>query len=149
MGRDAVQEPAVVGDDHGAACEVLDTFLQGPDGVYIHIVGGLVEQEDIALVLEGQGQVETVALTSGEDTAELLLVGSREVEARDVGAGVDLTVAQADELGVLRYGLVDGLVGVYALRKRVVLPAPLGPMTPTMPAGGREKVRCSKRSLSP
>ena len=77
VGRDAVQEPAVVGDDHGAAGEVLDTFLQGADGVYIHIVGGLVEQEDIALVLEGQGQVEAVALTSGEDAAELLLVGSR------------------------------------------------------------------------
>ena len=111
--------------------------------------------------------MEAVALTSGEDAAEFLLVGSREVEAGDVGAGVDLAVAEADEFGVLGYGLVDGLVGVNALvllvyieplsgcsmpmmrRKRVVLPAPLGPMTPTMPAGGREKVRCSKRSLSP
>ena len=77
--------------------------------------GGLVEQEHVALVLEGKGQVETVALTAGEDAAELFLIGSREVEAGDVGAGVDLAVAQTDEFGVLRYGLVDGLVRVYAL----------------------------------
>ena len=64
VGRDAVQEPAVVRDDHGAAGEVLDTFLQGADGVDVHVVGGLVEQEHVSLVLEGQGQVEAVALTS-------------------------------------------------------------------------------------
>jgi hypothetical protein len=31
----------------------------------------------------------------------------------------------------------------------VVLPAPLAPTTPTMPAGGRENVRSSNRSFSP
>jgi hypothetical protein len=36
-----------------------------------------------------------------------------------------------------------------SIRKSVVLPAPFGPMTPTMPPGGREKVRSSIRSLSP
>ena len=35
------------------------------------------------------------------------------------------------------------------MRNRVVLPAPLGPMTPTMPPGGRLKVRSSMSSLSP
>jgi len=74
VGGDAVQEPAVVGDDHGTAREVLDAFLQGADGVHVHVVGRLVEQEDIALVLEGQCQVEAVALTAGEHSAELLLV---------------------------------------------------------------------------
>src|SRR5438552_188452 len=34
-------------------------------------------------------------------------------------------------------------------RKSVVLPAPFGPMTPTMPPRGSEKLRSSKSSLSP
>jgi hypothetical protein len=33
--------------------------------------------------------------------------------------------------------------------KRVDLPAPLGPMTPTIPPGGSVKDRFSKSSLSP
>src|ERR1700757_3219885 len=35
------------------------------------------------------------------------------------------------------------------MRNSVVLPAPFGPTTPTMPAGGGEKVRSSTRSRSP
>ena len=35
------------------------------------------------------------------------------------------------------------------MRKSVVLPAPLGPITPTIPAGGSEKERSSISSLSP
>ena len=35
------------------------------------------------------------------------------------------------------------------MRKSVVLPAPFGPITPTMPPGGSEKVRSSNSSLSP
>ena len=34
-------------------------------------------------------------------------------------------------------------------RKRVVLPAPLGPITPTMPLGGSMKLRSLKRTFSP
>ena len=35
------------------------------------------------------------------------------------------------------------------IRKSVVLPAPFGPITPTIPAGGSEKVRSSKSNRSP
>ena len=35
------------------------------------------------------------------------------------------------------------------IRKRVVLPAPFGPITPTIPFGGRLNSRVSNRSLSP
>src|ERR1035441_5237399 len=35
------------------------------------------------------------------------------------------------------------------IRKRVVLPAPLGPMTPTMPPGGRRNDRPSMSNRSP
>ena len=36
-----------------------------------------------------------------------------------------------------------------SIRKSVVLPAPLGPMMPTMPPGGSRKERFSKSTLSP
>ena len=52
MGADAVQEPAVVADDHGTSSEVFKTFLQGTQGVHIDIVGGLIEQQDVAFLLE-------------------------------------------------------------------------------------------------
>ena len=44
VGADAVEEPTVVADDDGTAGEVLQTFLQGPHGVDVDIVGGFVEE---------------------------------------------------------------------------------------------------------
>jgi len=43
VGADAVQEPAVVADDHSTACKVLQAFLQCAKGVHVNVVGGLVE----------------------------------------------------------------------------------------------------------
>ena len=43
---------------------------------------------------------------------------------------------------------VSGVSRPMIRRKRVVLPAPLGPITPTIPAGGSTKLRFSYRSLS-
>src|SRR5688572_14506865 len=44
MGRDAVQEPAVVADHHAAATEPLQSLLQGPQRVHVQVVGRLVQQ---------------------------------------------------------------------------------------------------------
>ena len=81
VGADTVQEPTVVTDYHSTASKGLETFLQGTEGVDVNIVGGLVEQEHIAFLLQCHGQVQTVALTAGEHAALLLLVGTGEVEA--------------------------------------------------------------------
>jgi hypothetical protein len=48
---------------------------------------GLVEQQQVAALLEGQREVEPVALTTGEHAGHLLLVRALEAELRDVGAG--------------------------------------------------------------
>jgi hypothetical protein len=47
VGGDAVEEPAVVADDHGAAGEVLQRLFQGAHGVDVQVVGRLVEQQDV------------------------------------------------------------------------------------------------------
>ena len=81
MGADTVEEPTVVADDDGTAGKGLKTFLKSTEGVDVDIVRRLVEQQHVALLFQGDGQMETVALTTGEDATLLLLVGTAEVEA--------------------------------------------------------------------
>ena len=68
-------------DNNRTAGKVVETFLKSADGVYINVVGRLVEQQDIALVLECKGEMQAVSLSAGKDTAKLFLVSSAEVEA--------------------------------------------------------------------
>ena len=51
VGGDAVEEPPIVADDDGAACELGEGFLERSEGVDVEIVGWLVEQQDVATAL--------------------------------------------------------------------------------------------------
>ena len=64
MCGDTVQEPAVVGNHHGTAGKILETLLQGTYSVDIHVIGRLVEQKDIALILERERQMQPVFFTT-------------------------------------------------------------------------------------
>ncbi len=46
----------------------------------VEVVGGLVEQQQVAALLEREREVEAVALTTGEHAGLLLLVGALEPE---------------------------------------------------------------------
>jgi hypothetical protein len=48
VGRDAVEEPAIVADHHGAATKVEEGFFEGAKGVHIKVVCRFVEKENIA-----------------------------------------------------------------------------------------------------
>ncbi len=61
---DAVEEEAVVADDDGAAGEVDEGVLQSAEGFDVEVVGGLVEQEDIAAGPQEPGHVDAVALAA-------------------------------------------------------------------------------------
>ena len=65
VGTDAVEEPSVVADDNGATGEGFETFLQGTQGVHVDVVGRFVKQQHVTFLLQGHGQVETVAFTAG------------------------------------------------------------------------------------
>ena len=80
VGDDPVEEPAVVADHHGAARELEQRVLQRRQGLDVEVVRGLVEQQQVAALLERQRQVEPVALSAGEDAGRLLLVGALEAE---------------------------------------------------------------------
>src|SRR3954462_15077227 len=88
----AVEEPAVVGDDHRAAGEVEQRLLERAQGVDVEVVGRLVEQEDVPALAQQLHQVHAVAHAAAQRAHLLLLVGALEVEARAVGARIHLAV---------------------------------------------------------
>ncbi len=55
-----------MGDDHGAAGEFEERVLQAGQGLDVEVVGRLVEEQQVAALLEGEREVEAVALTAGE-----------------------------------------------------------------------------------
>src|SRR5947209_7517969 len=63
---DAVEEPAVVADDHGAARKILQRLFERAQGVDVEIVGRLVEQEYIGAGLEHLGEMDAIAFTARE-----------------------------------------------------------------------------------
>ena len=109
---DAVEEPAVVADDDGAAGEALEAVLERAQRVDVEVVGRLVEQQHVAAALEHLGEVHAVALAAGQVADALLLVGALEVEAGDVRPPVDLAVADLHVVDAAGDLLVDGGVGV-------------------------------------
>src|SRR5207244_1755107 len=98
VGGDAVEEPAVVADDHRAAREVDERVLHGAQRVDVEVIGRLVEQQHVAAAAQQLGEVHAVPLAAGEVLHLLLLVRAREVEERGVGSRVHLAFADQDGL---------------------------------------------------
>jgi hypothetical protein len=113
--RDPVEEPAVVADDDGAAGELQQGVLQRAERLDVEVVGRLVEEQQVAALLERQREVEPVALAAGQHARRLLLVGALEPELRDVGATRDLDLADLDEVEPVGDDLPEGLRRVEAL----------------------------------
>jgi hypothetical protein len=124
--RDPIEEPTVVANDDGAAGEVLESLFERTHGVDIEVIGRLVEEEDVGARFESLGEVDAVALPSGEGTDPLLLIRSREIEAGDIGAGVDLSIAE--EKGLLSIGdlLPDGGIGAKGIAALIDIGEPDG-----------------------
>ena len=99
-------------DDNGTSGEVFQSFLKCTERVDIDIIGRLVKQQHVGFTLQGQRQMQTVALTAGEHTAFLLLVSAGEVETAQVSAGIDLTTGYTNELRTAADGLEHTLVRI-------------------------------------
>src|ERR1700722_15252574 len=78
VGGDAVEKPAIMADDDGAAGEILERLFERPQRVDVEIVGGLVEQEQVGARLEHLGKMHPVALTARKLAALLLVVRTLE-----------------------------------------------------------------------
>ena len=94
--RDAVEEPAIVGDHDRAAGEVEQRVFERAQRVDVEIVRRLVEQQHVAAAREQLREVHAVALAAGEIADALLLVAALEVEPRHVLPRVHLALAEDD-----------------------------------------------------
>src|SRR5215217_4372786 len=112
--RHPVEEPPVVADHDGTAGEVEQRALEAGQGLDVEVVGRLVEQQQVAALLEREGQVQPVALSAGEHAGRLLLVRALEAEGRDIGPGGHLDVADLDVVQAVRDDLPQRLLRVQA-----------------------------------
>src|SRR5687768_7051816 len=80
VGRDAIEKPAVVADDHRASREGKQSVLEGTKRVDIEVVRRLVEQQEIAARLQRLGEMQAVALAARQLAHALLLITALEVE---------------------------------------------------------------------
>src|SRR6185503_15493290 len=78
MGRDAVEEPAVVRDHDGAAREIQQRVLERAQRLDVEVVRRLVEQQQVAARGEHLGEMNAIALAAGEQADLLLLVSTAE-----------------------------------------------------------------------
>ena len=85
VGRDPVEEPAVVADHDRAAGELQERVLERAQGVDVEIVGGLVEEEEVPAAFQELREVHTIALAARQLADALLLIAALEVERGDVG----------------------------------------------------------------
>ena len=99
-------------DDHGAAREGLQCVFEGAEGFHVQVVCGLIEQDQVAALLERQRQVEAVALTTGEDLGWLLLVSTLEAEGGQVGARRHFVLADVDVVQAVGDNFPHGFFGV-------------------------------------
>src|SRR2546428_6446693 len=64
--RDAIQEPAVVADDHDASREVEQRLFERAQSVHVQIVRWLVEKKDVATRTKQLGEVDAVSIAAEE-----------------------------------------------------------------------------------
>ena len=60
----AIEEPAVVGDHHGAAGEIEERLLEGAQRLDVEVVGRLVEQQHVAAAPQQLREMHAVALAA-------------------------------------------------------------------------------------
>ena len=64
--------------------------FQRLQGFHVEVVGGFVEEEDVAARAQQFGHVDAVAFPAGQEADLLLLVGALEVERTGIDAAVHL-----------------------------------------------------------
>src|SRR5207237_6254671 len=90
---DAIEEPAIVADDDGAAGVVEQRLLERAQRVDVEVVGRLVEQQQVRAFLQELGEMHAIAFAAGERADLALLLRALEVEPGDERARGDRPLA--------------------------------------------------------
>ena len=85
----AVEEPAVVRDDHHAAAELLQTLFKRTQGRDVKVVRRLVQKQEVAARSEELREMDAVALAAGKDADFLLLLRTAEVESAGICSTIE------------------------------------------------------------
>jgi hypothetical protein len=112
--RDPVEEPPVVGHDHGTARELEQSVLQRPERFNVQVVRRLVKQQHVATNLECQRQIQPVPLTTGKDSGRLLLIRTLKAEGRNVRPTGHFDVTDVEEVQAIGNDLPHRFLGVDA-----------------------------------
>src|SRR3546814_6178788 len=86
-------------DHERVARELEQRVFQRAQGLDVEVVGRFVEQQHVAALQQGLGQVQAAALTARQRADQFLLVLALEVEATDVGARLDLDAVDVEDVG--------------------------------------------------
>ena len=99
-------------DDHGASGEFKERVLQRLEGFHVKVVGRLVEKEQVATLLECEGEVQAVSFATRQYPSLFLLIRTFESELRDVRARGDLRLPDRDDVESVADYLPQRLIGV-------------------------------------
>ena len=107
-----VHEVAVVRHDDDAALKVLQVLLQDLQSDDVHVVGGLVQNEEVGVLHEHRAQLQATALATGEFVDIVLLLKRSEHEMlQELHGGEVLASAQVH---ILRH-TVHGIYHLHVL----------------------------------
>ena len=101
-------------NDHRAARELEQCRFERGQRLDVEVVRGLVEEQQVAALLERKRQVQTVALATGEYAGALLLVLALKAKARHISAARNLGLADHHMVQAIRDDLPQVLIGVDA-----------------------------------
>ena len=93
---EAIEEPAVVADDHCAPGKRQQRLLERAQRVDVEVVGRFVQEQQVRAALQQLREMDAIALTAREGPDFSLLVPPLEVEPGHIGAGRDGAFAQLD-----------------------------------------------------
>ena len=112
MGADAIKEKAVVRDDYSATGEINQCVLQCTQGFHIKVVGGFIKQQYIATGFQQSRHMHPVAFPTRQEANFFLLIPAFEVKRRTIGARVDFSIAQPDNILTITDRLPDRCIGI-------------------------------------
>ena len=110
-GHDAVEEPAIVGHDQRTPGKRDQRVLERAERDEIEVVGGLVEDEDVAAAAQQLGELDAVALAARELADLGVDHGRREPHGPEERLDVDPAVLELDVVVAIGDLLDDGVVG--------------------------------------
>ena len=96
MRGNAVKEHTVVAGYYCAAGERQQRFFETFERFYVQVVRGLIEQEQVAPLLQRKSEVQTIALTARKNAGRLLLVRALKAEVRHICTAGNLGFTYTD-----------------------------------------------------